>query len=404
MAFFCGADQEQFFKSYGEILKLFGTGNQSIINSFSNRLKYVNTYSSEYIDSNVNSTTPGKTGYESGPNSKMYIKLIGFDKSNSSKAQIQHYFSHEISHAFSIAAQDVFSKRKRAGITAQNIPYFETTKIGNSEYLGVSGSIYKKMETSENENVIYGGGFCEVMTDLFAVASTVASNLELKKQGITIDTVLKKPNKEWNKENIQTGYFASMPLARLAIAAFSNYPNPQYQNILDSGESIFSTMMTDTGKEVHINDFIYGSMCDPLYIAEEYDKTAGNPGAYFELCKLMDKLVDDYASKKQVNIDDVKNVIQRLSTFAKLRTLIKVQDGTFSKKYADAIDKEFEKIKEDVEKEYGVWNENQSLYYRKNDILQSGIEATKIFTRIGEINDQARMIKQRTEGKDEISR
>lgn len=376
MGFYCKEDQLQFEKSYVEILKLFGEGNKSIITAFNNRLKEVNTYPGEYSDSDVNSVTPGKTGYENNPNSRIYIKLIGFDRSSCSKAQTQHYFSHETSHAFSVAAQDVFSNRQRAGIGNYNIPYFYTTRIGNSEYLGISGSIYKKLQPNEIENVIYGGGFCEVMTDLFEVASRVASSPDMKNQGITVDTVLKKPNKEWNKERIISGYFASMPLARLAIAAFSNYPNPQYQHILNTGGSIFSTMRTDTNAEVHINDFIYGSMCDPLYIAEEYNKIAGQPGAYFKLCQPMDKIVDDYAYKRPVDNKDIQFVIQQLSKFAKLRTMIKVQEGVFTQEYADKIYEEFEKVKSDVEREYGLSDKYQQISNQNHQITPTVIAET----------------------------
>ena len=80
MGFYCTEDQLQFEKSYVEILNLFGKGNKSIITAFNNRLKEVNTYPGEYSDSDVNSVTPGKTGYENNPNSRIYIKLIGFDK------------------------------------------------------------------------------------------------------------------------------------------------------------------------------------------------------------------------------------------------------------------------------------------------------------------------------------
>lgn len=376
MGFNCKEDQLQFEKSYTEILKLFGKENNSIITAFNNRLKEVNTYPGEYSDNDVNSVTPGKTGYENNPNSRIYIKLIGFNRSSCSKAQIQHYFSHEISHAFSVAAQDAFSNRQRAGIGNYNIPYFYNTRIGKSEYLGISGSIYKKLQYNETENVIYGGGFCEVMTDLFAVASKVASSSEMKKQGITVDTVLKKPNKEWNKERITSGYFFSMPLARLAIAAFSNYPNPQYQHILNAGGSIFSTTRTDTNAEVHINDFIYGSMCDPLYIAEEYDKIAGEPGAYFKLCQPMDRIVEDYAYNKSVANKNIQFVIQQLSNFAKLRTMIKVQEGVFTQEYADKIYEEFEKVKSDVEKEYGLLNMCQEINNQKPQITPSMIAET----------------------------
>ena len=375
MGFYCEEDQIQFSKSYAEILKLFGE-EKKIITAFSNRLKEVSTYPGEYSDDDINSDTPGKTGFESNPNSKMYIKLRGFDRSKVSKAQIQHYFGHETSHAFSIAAQDVFSRRKTAGIGENDIPYFYLTKIEDSEYLAISGSIYKKMKSGENENTIYGGGFCEVMTDLFAVSSKIASNSEMKSQGITVDTVLKRPNKYWNTEGITTGYFASMPLARLAIAAFSNHPNTQYQHILDTGGSIFSTTKTDTNVEVNINDFVYGSMCDPLYIAEEYDKIVGKPGAYFKLCKPVDKIVDDFAHKRPVNNENIQFVIQLLAIFAKLRVLIKVQEGIFSQEYANEIYNEFERIKSDVEKEYGISKEKDKQTKTSTKITPTTISET----------------------------
>lgn len=60
MGFYCEEDQIQFFKSYAEILKLFGEGNKRIITAFSNRLKEVSTYPGEYSDNDINSDTPGK--------------------------------------------------------------------------------------------------------------------------------------------------------------------------------------------------------------------------------------------------------------------------------------------------------------------------------------------------------
>lgn len=142
----------------------------------------------------------------------------------------------------------------------------------------------------------------------------------------------------------------------MAIAAFSNEPNSQYQNRLDAGDSIFTTTKTDMGKEVKTNDFIYGSMCDPLYIAEAYDKIVGTPGSYFKLCQPVDKIVDCYANRSQPSKGDIQNVIQQLSVFAKLNTMIKVQEGVYSQEYANKIQEEFEKIKSDVEREYGITN------------------------------------------------
>ena len=135
-------------------------------------------------------------------------------------------------------------------------------------------------------------------------------------------------------------------------------------------------MRTDTNAEVHINDFIYGSMCDPLYIAEEYNKIAGQPGAYFKLCQPMDKIVDDYAYKRPVDNKDIQFVIQQLSKFAKLRTMIKVQEGVFTQEYADKIYEEFEKVKSDVEREYGLSDKYQQISNQNPQITPTVIAET----------------------------
>ena len=44
----------------------------------------------------------------------------------------------------------------------------------------------------------------------------------------------------------------------------------------------------------------------------------------------MDKIVDDYAYKRPVDNKDIQFVIQQLSKFAKLRTMIKVQEGVYA--------------------------------------------------------------------------
>lgn len=193
------------------------------------------------------------------------------------------------------------------------------------------------------------------MTDLFAEASSVVSNEEKQANGITIDTILKEPSNRWNTENITTGYASCWPIARLAIAAFSNYPNPNYQHIVSQGRSIFAKTKTDTGREVKINDFIYGSMCDPLYIAEQYDGIVGKPGAYFELCKPIDKMVDRCAYLKQSpTVDEIKQVITKIEQFATLNTFVKTEQGIYSKQYADKIMESFNIVKNQVQKEYGV--------------------------------------------------
>ena len=294
--FYCKEDENQFFKSYGEILKLFGRDKDKMSVAFKNRFYGVETYPFNYYEKDFNAAKPGKTGCidPEDINSKTQIRLIGFNGSNRSKAQTAHYFSHELNHAFSVAAMDAFGNRSKIEVTAENVPIYQERTINNSQYTVISGSIYKKMEENESENTIYGGGFCELMTDMYSALSRVGSSSEMKNKGITLDTVIKRPTKEWNIEGITTAYFPGMPLARLAIAAFSNVPEANYQNIFDSDYSIFANTQTDKGQNVKINDFIYGSMCNPFYIMDEYDKITGKPGSYFELCEPVDRIVDCY--------------------------------------------------------------------------------------------------------------
>lgn len=70
------------------------------------------------------------------------------------------------------------------------------------------------------------------------------------------------------------------------------------------------------------------------------------------------------------------------------------------------IDYKLKQLREDFNDENSYMSElrQKARDCRKNDVLQSGIEATEISTRTGEINDQVGKIKQITKGKDEISK
>lgn len=212
----------------------------------------------------------------------------------------------------------------------------------------IDGSIYEKNINGTSGNKIYGGGYCETMADIFAICSKVAFDDGFRKQGITVDTVLKKSILDWNINNIKTGYFSSIPLSRLTIAAFSNFPNVNYQYILDNGGSIFSTTTTDMGVEVRINDFLYGMMNDPIYIAKEFDKIAGE-GQYFEFCSYIDMCVNNQPSQQII-----LGIVNILTDFVRQNTSAKVKNGVYTSEWADRIIQEFESIKNIVLKDYGM--------------------------------------------------
>ena len=70
------------------------------------------------------------------------------------------------------------------------------------------------------------------------------------------------------------------------------------------------------------------------------------------------------------------------------------------------IDYKLKQLRENLNDENSYMSElrKRARDYRKNGLLQSGIEATEISTRIGEINDQVGKIKQIIKGKNEISK
>lgn len=127
MKFSCEMDKNEFLNACTDYSKLFGSG--SIIKAFSTRLGNIETYPYGYADNDVNTITPGKTGFiDDNINNKIKIKLIGFLKNNTPKAQTKHYIRHEIAHAMSVAAQDVYSTRQKAGINNLRNSVFQINK------------------------------------------------------------------------------------------------------------------------------------------------------------------------------------------------------------------------------------------------------------------------------------
>ena len=340
-------DKIEIIRAYTDILKLFGEGNKRIINALNNRISNITTYPFDYEGNGISGREPGKTGYENGINSKINVRVRGYEHSHISDAQIEHYIRHEIVHAFAASAYDAFGNHKVVGYNGV-IPYYNNTVINGKVCQAVDGSIYEKSINGTSDNKIYGGGYCESMTDIFAICSKVAFDDNFRKRGITVDTVLKKRILDWNINNIITGYFSSIPLSRLTIAAFSNFPNVNYQYILDNGGSIFSTTTTDKGAVVKINDFLYGIMNDPIYIAKEFDKISGE-GKYFEFCSYVDMCVNNQAPQQVI-----VGIINILTKFVIQNTNAKVKNGTYTRGWGDKIIEEFESIKNDVLKDYGM--------------------------------------------------
>lgn len=124
----CNKDKYEIDKAYSDILKLFGSRNQSIINSFNNRISSITTYQFDYEGNGISGKEPGKTEYENGINSKINIRVRGYEPWHISDAQIEHYIRHELVHAFTASAYDAFGNHKVVGYNGV-IPYYDNTII-----------------------------------------------------------------------------------------------------------------------------------------------------------------------------------------------------------------------------------------------------------------------------------
>ena len=89
-------------------------------------------------------------------------------------------------------------------------------------------------------------------------------------------------------------------------------------------------------------------MNDPIYIAKEFDKIIGK-GKYFEFCSYVDMCVNNQAPQQVI-----VGIINILTKFVIQNTNVRVKNGTYTREWGDKIIEEFESIKNDVLKDYGM--------------------------------------------------
>lgn len=94
-------------------------------------------------------------------------------------------------------------------------------------------------------------------------------------------------------------------LTKLMIAACTN-GNMSYQDLIENKEGIFEKNFNLESK-VKLNDFMYGMICDPIYIQDKYDKVIGFDG-YINLCSVLDKEYNYYKENGQYS-ENLKGVI-----------------------------------------------------------------------------------------------
>lgn len=175
----------------------------------------------------------------------------------------------------------------------------------------------------------------------------------------TVNDILNNNYNDWGNE--KTGYSIFTSLTRLAIAAFSNVANPNYDSVVKSGYGIFDVKTKLKNGETHrANDFLYGIVYDPLHIEEEFDKFMGN-GYYRTFCEYLDRLFRLSLSNQKLPSDEVKRVMNILPNFLNKKINYYRKNNLMNLETANQIVGNFNRTWNSMQREYGAYFSQEDI-------------------------------------------
>lgn len=205
----------------------------------------------------------------------------------------------------------------------------------------------------------YGKMFNETWMDIYTTIGLVSFDSQFKDSGVTADTVLKTNYKNWG--DASTGYSVLTSITRLAIAAFSNNGSINYQNLIGQGYGIVDiNTKTRSQRILKANDFIYGIMCDPMHIEQEFDKIMGE-GSYRIFAEYLDRLFLNYQKTKSLSPIEVKRVMNILPDYLNRKCNLYLTNGTFSQEEINRIIGNFNVIWNSLQQEYGAYFSQEEI-------------------------------------------
>lgn len=318
-------------------------------------------YGKETKDINVN--VPGKC--KCSENCEIEIIMYGYTGAPASENK---FTEHEGAHEFCHAVANILAYLNNRRIIKDGI-----VKINGIEKNiaiardNVAGMI-KERNAKTGELVgqgFYGKMFNETMMDIISAMSI--NNYGPDVTSVTVDDVLKKNYRHTGNE--QTGYTIFTTITRLMIAAFSNVfiNNFSYQNLVNNGASMLTAnVRLSDGNVVRANDFLYGIMFDPLHIEQIYDFYMGTD-SYRKLCEKLDKMFIEFTNgKKQINSNDVKDVMNKVSDFCNIKCQAYINSGKISNQGLAVMVDNYNKIWNEMQLEYGAYFSGQEI----NDIYR----------------------------------
>ena len=358
----CEEDKSLIEKSFDNIAYIiFGKKNVDKINTFEEFWKQmvsdVNVFPQGVLHDRIDHSTPGICRLDD-KTEKIIIEMLGYNGANSRQLSwIKHEGTHEFCHSFVNLLPQLMSEHEdgiiKEGIFCENhMGMIKETNPSTGELVGQH---------------YYGKMFNETMMDI--ISSIAINYFDSNNNSKTVNDILNNNYNDWGNE--KTGYSIFTSLTRLAIAAFSNVANPDYDSAVRSGYGIFDAKTElKNGEQRRANDFLYGIVYDPLHIEEEFDKYMGD-GYYRTFCEYLDRLFISSLSNQTLSSDDVKKVMNVLPDFLNEKINYYRNNNLIDLDTADQIVGNFNRIWNSMQEEYGA-------YFSQGDINDIARRAGRI--------------------------
>ena len=353
-----GIDSDLFRMAYDNSLDLICVGNENLKNKIEKRVeeKLQKVYITSNPNGKVNHLIPGTTNTVLNPeavqksekdiieSSSIYI----FDSKNyrdfNSKRVLVHTESHELFHMFSSLIPGLMKDNKNV-LIENGLKYYNTLGY----YASFDGF----------NQLYYGEMFCETLTDMLSAIAVNTYNPMFKNE-VCANDVLRKNYSNW-KSNV-SGYTFFTSLTRLAIAAFSNDPNSDFDDMIKNKKNIFfGRMKGRNGQILMKNDMLYGYIADPLHTKREFEKVLGE-GMYDKFNLVIDSAFNSALEKQVMDAKVIKNYLKILPTFLNKKIDMYEKKGIFNKEDSIKIINNFNRVWNEVKKEYGIYFSQEDIY------------------------------------------
>lgn len=348
----CEEDKRLIEKSFYNIAYIiFGKKNADKINTFEGyweqMVSNVNVFPQDSLHDRIDHSTPGICRLDD-KTKKIIIEMLGYKGSNSRQSSwIKHEGTHEFCHSFVNLLPKLMSEHEdgiiKDGISCENhMGMIRETNPSTGELVGQH---------------YYGKMFNETTMDI--ISSIAINYFDSNSNSKTVNDILNNNYNDWGNE--KTGYSIFTSLTRLAIAAFSNVANPNYDSIVKSGYGIFDVKTKlKNGETYRANDFLYGIVYDPLHIEEEFDKFMGN-GYYRTFCEYLDRLFTLSLSNQKLPSDEVKSVMNILPDFLNKKINYYRKNNLMDLETSNQIVGNFNRIWNSMQKEYGAYFSQEDI-------------------------------------------